>query len=450
MDCSNCERKQRQFYCEDCLRAHLRDKRAQIQLATSERDEQITRASRALEFMRPSSLRRADVVQRRQAVDDILEGLEQLRKRNEATKERIQTLQRSLSSRRVILATAKSMFIGTTPAPNTPPPPPTTIESNISKDSQQLATLSDTITRARVGLIQELVEVFDVVQVGGRPAVGGMKGAKGEWSIGGLTLPVPGDVRRYPAQYINAAVTHAIHFINLLSFYLGVKLPFEIQWSGNGLGVGAPFIGAASGTDAGGWSRWSTKQPLHLLSESGSSATSSPIPTNATLTEQGLRSSVSISPESPVDSSILHSKMMTASVMPVIVDHPTSPIDLHSSGDPPNESFTTAFAMLLYNVCYLAYTQSVDIPLSQAGDILSNLYAICGSGELGRRSHAATPILPPPTPPTFPLDFSQLLQATTASPTRLRPIKPSKRHGKRRESTIVEEEGWDLMNDVAS
>ena len=124
-----------------------------------------------------------------------------------------------------------------------------------------------------MGLIQELVEVFDVVQVGGRPAVGGMKGAKGEWSIGGLTLPVPGDVRRkrhshplskllcsppslgYPAQYINAAVTHTIHFINLLSFYLGVKLPFEIQWSGNGLGVGTPMIGAGSGTDVGGWSR---------------------------------------------------------------------------------------------------------------------------------------------------------------------------------------------------
>ena len=88
------------------------------------------------------------------------------------------------------------MFIGTTPAQNAPPPPPTSFESNISKDTQQLAALSDTIARARVGLIQELVEVFCVVQVGGRPAVGGMKGAKGEWSICGLTLPVPGDVRR--------------------------------------------------------------------------------------------------------------------------------------------------------------------------------------------------------------------------------------------------------------
>ena len=165
------------------------------------------------------------------------------------------------------------MFVVTAPAHNAPPPPPTPLESSISKDSQQLAALSDTIARARVGLIQELVEVFDVVQVGGRPAVGGMKGAKGDWSIGGLILPVPGDVRReyhvpplanlvrpsrflgYPAQEINAAVTHTIHFINLLSFYLGVKLPFEIQWSGNGLGVGTPMIGAGPGADTGGWSR---------------------------------------------------------------------------------------------------------------------------------------------------------------------------------------------------
>ena len=245
------------------------------------------------------------------------------------------------------------------------------------------------------------------------------------------------------------------------------------------------MIGAGPGTDAGGWSRyvsvctsapsnlnglhrWSTKHPLHLPSERSSSATSSPIPTNAFPSAQELRSSVSISPESPVDSSILHSKMMSASVTPVMVDRPTSPTDNNYYGDSPNESFTTAFAMLLYNVCYLAYTQSVDIPLSQAGEVLSNLWAVCCSSDLGRsahvvysflgpdlhhhrrRSHATTHILPPPTPPTFPLDFPQLLQATTASPTRLRPIKSSKKHGKRRESTIVEEEGWDLMNDVPS
>lgn len=113
-----------------------------------------------------------------------------------SAKERIQAIQSLLASRRATLAIAKSMFIGTTPAQGAPPPPPTFLESNISKDTQQLATLSDTIARARVGLIQELVEVFNIVQVGGRPAVGGMKGAKGEWSIERLILPVPGDVRR--------------------------------------------------------------------------------------------------------------------------------------------------------------------------------------------------------------------------------------------------------------
>ena len=35
--------------------------------------------------MRPSTLRRADVVRQQQAVDDILGGLEQLRKKNEAS-----------------------------------------------------------------------------------------------------------------------------------------------------------------------------------------------------------------------------------------------------------------------------------------------------------------------------------------------------------------------------
>jgi hypothetical protein len=38
--------------------------------------------------------------------------------------------------------------------------------------------------------------------------------------------------------------------------------------------------------------------------------------------------------------------------------------------------------MLLYNVCYLA--QGVDILMSQAGGALSNLWAVCCSGELGQ------------------------------------------------------------------
>lgn len=73
----------------DIISFSLRDKRAQIQLAASERDEQTTRASRALEFTRPNTLRRADVVRQERAVGDVLEGLEHLRKKNEASTSRI-------------------------------------------------------------------------------------------------------------------------------------------------------------------------------------------------------------------------------------------------------------------------------------------------------------------------------------------------------------------------
>lgn len=62
----------------------------------------------------------------------------------------------------------------------------------------QMTQMSDSIARARSGLVQELVEVFSVVEVGGRPPLGGKAGTKGEWTIGGLVLPVPGDIRRKP------------------------------------------------------------------------------------------------------------------------------------------------------------------------------------------------------------------------------------------------------------
>jgi len=131
------------------------------------------------------------------------------------------------------------------------------------------------IARARSGLVQELVEVFNVVEVGGRPPIGGKAGTKGEWTIGDLILPVPGDMRRnfsfltsffcailftihragYPPDHINAVITHTIHFISLLTFYLGVKLPFEVIWTGARLGVGQPWIGATQGSEIGGWAR---------------------------------------------------------------------------------------------------------------------------------------------------------------------------------------------------
>lgn len=87
-----------------------------------------------------------------------------------------------------------------------------------------------------------------IIQVGGRPPVGGKAGTKGEWTIGGLVLPVPGDIRRYPPDHINAVLTHTIHFVSLLAFYLGIKLPFEVVWSRSGISPGSGSEISSEGT----------------------------------------------------------------------------------------------------------------------------------------------------------------------------------------------------------
>ncbi|KAI0327626.1 hypothetical protein GY45DRAFT_1233323, partial [Cubamyces sp. BRFM 1775] len=213
----------------------------------------------------------------------------------------------------------------------------------------QLAVLSDTIARARSGLVQELVEVFSVVEVGGRPPLGGKAGTKGEWTIGGLVLPVPGDIRRYPPDHINAVLTHTIHFVTLLAFYLGIKLPFEIVWSrsssppsgltkGSGLlGVGTPWIGAIRGGESGGWARGQCQ--YRRASTASPSSPTSPTSTHARSPSLGLTSSTL------ADSQLTH-----------------TPAPSPSSASSPGSAFTTALAMLLYDVCYLAHTQAVDVP----------------------------------------------------------------------------------------
>ncbi|KAG6840182.1 hypothetical protein C0991_008380, partial [Blastosporella zonata] len=312
---------------------------------------------------------------------------------------RLRELREGLAARRRTLSAANLL------------PHPTSTNHAAQREAQELTALSTTLARARSGLVQELVEVFNVVEVGGRPPIGGKAGTKGEWTIGDLILPVPGDIRRYPPDHINAVITHTIHFLSLLTFYLGIKLPFEVSWSGGKLGVGAPSIGATKGSDHGGWAKWHAKHPLHLSS-------AGPTPS---------------SPSVPKDVPSL------------------SMADSYIESDPqPQSSFTTALAMLLYNVCYLAYTQNVDVPLAQTGDVLSNLWSVCCSADLGRKSHETKPQLPVPTPPSFGLDFAQLLQATTAHPaSRSRP-RSSRTQGRKSsrkdEPRIVEEEdGWDLV-----
>lgn len=400
MECKNCELRQRQYYCANCLRNHLRDFRLQTHHISSGRNEHVARASRALKSIGSGRLLRAEIAQVDRNLDQLADGLAKVRRDCESKRECLRTLRETLAQRRRTLNAARLL-----------PPQLQTL----TKESQELAVLSQTIARARSGLVQELVEVFHVVEVGGRPAVGGRPGARGEWTVGGLVLPVPGDVRRYPPDHINAVITHTIHFLGLLTFYLGIKLPFEVSWSCRKFGVGMPWIGAGRGSES--WAKWTAKHPLHLTSNPSSTP-----------------SSPSSSPSRTPPASLADSE---------------APEQVPAHGQ--NQSFTTGLAMLLYNVCYLAHSQGVEIPLSQAGDALSNLWAVCCSGELGRRSHSTTPLLLPPTPPSFTLDFAQVLQATAASPARAARIRPGRSaqdagiSRMRSERIIEEEDGWDVV-----
>ena len=114
--------------------------------------------------------------------------------------------------------------------------------------------------------------------------------------------------------------------------------------------------------------------------------------------------------------------------------------------------------MLAYNVAYLAYTQSLSISLSQSPEILRNLWAICYSPDLGLKSHVTGHIsagtddvvgsrmgsfvpnglLPAPTPPTFPLDFEQLLQVMTPYHPRLQ-----------RADHVDDADEWDIIDRCA-
>ncbi|KAG6900059.1 hypothetical protein C0993_003545 [Termitomyces sp. T159_Od127] len=389
----------------------IRDFRSQTQHFASDRQDQILKATKALETIEPARTRRATLADYRTRVDEVFGALTRLRKENDKKREKLRTLRESFATRRRNLSAANLL------------PNPTPMNPGWQRQAQELGALSTTLSRARSGLVQELVEVFNIVEVGGRPPIGGKAGTKGEWTIGDLILPVPGDIRRYPPDHINAVITHTIHFLSLLTFYLGVKLPFEITWSGGKLGVGSPSIGAGRGSEFGGWAKWHARHPLHL-----SSASSSISKDKAKEGEKDGKTT-----EIPATHAVA---------------------DSYVEQDQPQSSFTTALAMLLYNVCYLAYTQNVDVPLAQAGDVLSNLWSVCCSPDLGKKSHETLPRLQPPTPPGFSLDFAQLLQATTAHPSsRMRPrsanMKTQTRGGSRREETriVEEEDGWDLVED---
>lgn len=232
------------------------------------------------------------------------------------------------------------------------------------------------------------------------------------YEICSLALPAnPSDLANQSLEHIQAVISCTLQFLRLLAFYLGVRLPFEVVWDGGGVeGVGRPWIHAIQGDEDGGWSKYPWPQPLF------------PPPT--------LASSQPLSPGSQQSDPY----------------HPLPPIIAAIYGEPSPElltshtrllpSFTTALAMLHYNIAYLLFTQRVPLPytlpLSHASppDALRALTALCfsPSEQVGLFSHGAlrSPYrLGPPTSPhrgplgrsrePFDLDFGDLFKALHAA-----------------------------------
>lgn len=174
----------------------------QIQHAAVDRDEQVRKATVAIDTIGDSRIRRADLSMGHERLNELNDGLANLRRENDrgqsgvssslhasypltspVARQRVRTLRENLATRRRTLSQAKLL-------PSAP------LDTLISGEIAQLNARADTIAQARSGLVSELVEVFNIVEVGGRPPIGGKAGTKGEWTIGDLVLPVPGDIRR--------------------------------------------------------------------------------------------------------------------------------------------------------------------------------------------------------------------------------------------------------------
>jgi hypothetical protein len=175
----------------------------QIQRATVDRDEQARKVTVAIDSISDSRMRRADISMGQERLDELNDGVAGLRKENDRgqsaiflgppcpsralnrpiVRHRLRSFRENLATRRRTLSQAKLL-------------PPAPLDALIAREITQLNARADTIARARSGLVSELVEVFNIVEVGGRPPIGGKAGTKGEWTIGDLVLPVPGDIRR--------------------------------------------------------------------------------------------------------------------------------------------------------------------------------------------------------------------------------------------------------------
>ncbi|KZO94876.1 hypothetical protein CALVIDRAFT_483801 [Calocera viscosa TUFC12733] len=364
MECATCERSQRRFFCASCVANYIRDFRLAQSRVEVDRQKLQTDVQQLLAQLEPKRKEKGTRTTLTDRTREIRREVERLKQRAEEVREKVRAKKDDLEGRRRALLRASQLV--SSPLTFTP----------LTAAQSRLDTLSDRLALARRGLALVLMEVFDLRQH-----------SSGEATIAGLPFPRPGDHRLVKPEQINGVLVHTLHFLHLLSYYLGVKLPFAVSWSGGHFLVGKPTIRAGSGNaEDGDWVRWTVKQPLYV---------------------------------SPSDTG------------------------RYGSGGVPS-SFTTALSMLGFNVLYLLSTQGLSTPGTDSSSlpprVLNELIQLCISDNIGRRSHATRPHLPPPTH-GFALEFSRVLEAAKEAD-----------GSKRAEEMRRVEEGdadWDIIEDSA-
>ncbi|KAG8789678.1 hypothetical protein FRC15_003747 [Serendipita sp. 397] len=379
MDCQICELHQKRAVCTNCSRTRIqefKDKRTKI---IKDRNTWRDQAERLLSTIEGPRTLRAESAHKEARIRDYTLETTSLERSNAALRTRLAALRTQVATRRANLLSARTITV-------TQPLSKTTVIGRVSIDSSADWTsgIDETnyrLAQSRSSLVEELLEAFDLAEnetsvatstripsqapltlagawnVSGfsrhasrfgsefflRPPVSTAKKPavprSPTWSICSLAFPLPKTIQQSLQKGItseileetNAAVTYTIHFINLLCFYLGVKLPFEIRWSGGRQAIGSPYLKASSGSSNGNWAKWIVPCAMYI-----------------------------------------HPRLATG--------QPNAAIS--------TDAYTIAYTMLAYNVCYLAYTQAILIPLAQAGNILANLWTICSEDKsIGKYSH---------------------------------------------------------------
>lgn len=203
------------------------------------------------------------------------------------------------------------------------------------------------------------------------------------WTIAGLALPLPSEVRRHSREAVNGALAYTLSLLQLLAGYLGMALPFSLV-----LHKGKWSVRPDPLWDGGGGS---SAKPLQLSSAAYTVLTAAATPSklnNLAESTLGLGASTLSTIESyiqlPSSSSIPRAAANQRSL------DPDGEPGTTAKPDQAAKAFVSGLVMLSYNVAYLASKQGVKVDLvTAASNPLQLLHALLSQPELGTHSHAS-------------------------------------------------------------